>query len=83
MNRHEILLRTQNDIVNFVNKIAISFSVPIYCVEAMWWMPNPFRVLGFGMGKVLTLQVYGDDSKDADVRHLRISGCKVSVDDKN
>ncbi len=63
MNRHEILLRTQNDIVNFVNKITqYPFSADLLCGSRVVDAKSLLGVLGFGMGKVLTLQVYGDDS---------------------
>lgn len=63
MNRHEILLRTQNDIVNFVNKITqYPFSADLLCGSHVVDAKSLLGVLGFGMGKVLTLQVYSDDS---------------------
>lgn len=63
MNRHEILLRTQNDIVNFVNKIAqYPFSADLRCGSHVVDAKSLLGVLGFGMGKTLTLQVYGEDN---------------------
>ncbi|MEG0370233.1 MAG: HPr family phosphocarrier protein [Hungatella sp.] len=59
MNRQEILLRTQNDIVNFVNKMAkYSFNADLLCGSQIVDAKSLLGVLGFGMGKTLTLQVY-------------------------
>lgn len=65
MNRHEILLRTQNDIVNFVNKITqYPFNADLLCGSQVVDAKSLLGVLGFGMGKVLTLQVYSEENNN-------------------
>lgn len=62
MNTHEIFLRTQNDIVNFVNKMTqYPFNADLLCGSRMVDAKSLLGVLGFGMGKKLTLQVYSED----------------------
>lgn len=64
MNTHEVLLKTQNDIINFVNKMdQYSFQADLQCGSRTVDAKSLLGVLGFGMGKVLTLQVYSDENK--------------------
>ena len=66
-NRQQILLRNQHDIVNFVNKIEkYPFHADLYCGSRVVDAKSILGVMGFGMGKVMTLQIYGDE----DIRTL-------------
>lgn len=63
MNRLKILLKTQNDIVNFVNKMTqYPFNADLLCGSRVVDAKSLLGVLGFGMGKILILQVYSEDS---------------------
>lgn len=66
-NRQEILLKDQQDIVNFVNRIEkYPFHADLYCGSCVVDAKSLLGVMGFGMGKVMTLQIYGDE----DIRTL-------------
>lgn len=64
MNTQEIFLPTQSDIVNFVNKMSqYPFHADLLCGSRMVDAKSLLGVLGFGMGKVLTLQVHEDNER--------------------
>lgn len=66
-NKQDILLKNQNDIVNFVNKMEkYPFHADLYCGSCVVDAKSLLGVMGFGMGKVMTLQIYGDE----DIRTL-------------
>ncbi len=66
-NRQDILLKNQHDIVNFVNKMEkYPFHADLYCGSCVVDAKSLLGVMGFGMGKVMTLQIYGEE----DIRTL-------------
>lgn len=67
MSTQDILLKNQNDIVNFVNRIEkYPFQADLQCGSHVVDAKSLLGVLGFGMGKVMILHVYGDE----DIRTL-------------
>lgn len=64
MSRQEILLSNQYDVARFVNKMEkYPYNADLLCGSRMVDAKSLLGIMGFGMGKVLTLQVYGDDDK--------------------
>lgn len=77
MNTQEILLPTQGDIVNFVNKMSqYPFHADLLCGSRMVDAKSLLGVLGFGMGKVLTLQVHEDEQDEwiSDISQYLVEG---------
>ena len=67
MSKQEIFLKDQAAIVNFVSKLEqYPFQADLHCGSHVVDAKSLLGVLGFGMGKVLTLSVYSDE----DVRSL-------------
>lgn len=64
MSRQEILLSNQYDAARFVNKMEkYPYNADLLCGSRMVDAKSLLGIMGFGIGKVLTLQVYGDDDK--------------------
>ena len=67
MNKQDILLKDKTDIVNFVNKMEkYPYHADLQCGSCVVDAKQLLGVMGFGMGKVMTLHVYGDE----DIRTL-------------
>ena len=67
MSKQKIFLKDEAAIVNFVSKLEkYPFQADLQCGSRMVDAKSLLGVLGFGMGKVLTLCVHSDE----DVWHL-------------
>jgi len=67
MSKQSIFLKDKTDIVNFVNRMEkYPFHADLQCGSRVVDAKSLLGVMGFGMGKVMTLCIYSDE----DIRTL-------------
>ena len=63
MNTQSVLLTTPHEIVDFVNKIEkMPFRADLRCDGGVMDAKSLLGVMGFGLGKVMTLCIYCDEA---------------------